>query len=110
MCKMTLDPTNPRSVRVASASDRGMVLGAGAVLGGYEIVELIAVGGMGEVYRALDRSLDRQVAIKVLRPDLTAGAPASMLREAQAMAKVSHPNLVTIYEVGELDGRIYAAL
>ena len=54
---MTLDPTDPRSVRVASSRGRGMVLGAGGRVGGYEIVELIAVGGMGEVYRAVDPKL-----------------------------------------------------
>jgi serine/threonine protein kinase len=78
-------------------------------LGKYEIRALIGRGGMGEVYRGYDPFLDRHVAIKVLAPHL-AGEPRSVerfLREARAAARLRHPNIVTIYDVGQAGGWYY---
>jgi serine/threonine protein kinase/pimeloyl-ACP methyl ester carboxylesterase/tetratricopeptide (TPR) repeat protein len=72
----------------------------------YRIVSSLGAGGMGEVYLAQDARLDRKVAIKVLPPELTADERARkrLIREAQAAAKLDHPNICSIYEVGdELD-------
>jgi serine/threonine protein kinase len=81
-------------------------LSAGARLGPYEIVAPLGAGGMGEVYRARDTRLDREVAVKVLGsrsgPDGTAAA--RMAREARAVAAVSHPNVLAVFDVGEHDG------
>ncbi|MEA2343783.1 MAG: eukaryotic-like serine/threonine-protein kinase, partial [Thermoanaerobaculia bacterium] len=79
-----------------------MTLPRGARLGPYEIEELIGRGGMGEVYRASDTRLGRDVAIKVLSSHL-AGDPASLARfrrEARAVAALSHPNIVAVFDVG----------
>jgi serine/threonine protein kinase len=79
-----------------------MTLPRGARLGPYEIEELIGRGGMGEVYRASDTRLGRDVAIKVLSSHL-ADDPASLARfrrEARAVAALSHPNIVAVFDVG----------
>jgi tRNA A-37 threonylcarbamoyl transferase component Bud32/tetratricopeptide (TPR) repeat protein len=74
----------------------------------YEVMDELASGGMGVVYRARDRSLDRVVAIKVIQPDLaTAQAAERFLREARALASFSHPNIVPVHRAGEADGIPY---
>jgi serine/threonine-protein kinase len=71
----------------------------------YRIIKKLGVGGMGEVYLALDTKLDRKVAIKVLRADSLADERLKkrLLREAQAAAKLDHPNICAIYDVNEAD-------
>jgi hypothetical protein len=75
----------------------------------YEVLEPLGQGGMGAVYKARDRHLDRVVAIKFIRgvdPNLV----MRLLREARAQARIDHPNICRVYEVGELEGRAYIAL
>jgi len=75
----------------------------------YEVLDLLGKGGMGSVYRARDRRLDRTLAIKLLLgadPNLT----LRFLREARAQARIDHPNVCRVYEVGEVSGRAYIAL
>lgn len=87
-----------------------------AQFGRYKILELIGKGGMGTVYRGLDPVLDRLVALKTIRLDFTlSGEEVSelkerLLREAKAAGKLSHPNIVTIYDVGEQEGLQYIAM
>ncbi len=78
----------------------------------YRIVEKIGAGGMGEVYLAEDTSLNRKVALKFLSPHLCQDSDcrARFKREAQAAAKLDHPNIVTVYEVGEFQGRPFFAM
>jgi len=74
-----------------------------------EIIELLGQGGMGAVYKARQKSLDRIVAVKIL-PTETARDPAfaeRFAREARALAKLSHANIVIVYEFGERDGLYY---
>jgi TolB-like protein len=85
---------------------------SGRRLDQYRIVSSLGAGGMGEVYHARDEHLDRDVAIKLLpAEDLDdATARARLLREARAAAALNHPNVCTIFEVGEADGHAYIAM
>lgn len=88
-----------------------MSLFAGEKLGRYEIRSKLGEGGMGEVYLAQDTKLDRKVALKIL-PDVFAGEKVQMsrfVREAKSVSALNHPNILTIYEIGEDDGRHYMA-
>ena len=81
-------------------------------IGGYDVVSLIGRGGMGEVYLAHDPELGRKVAIKVLRPSLTSNADAvrRFEHEARAASSLNHPNIVTIYAIGDLRDRRFLAM
>ena len=86
------------------------MMGIGEVLAGrYEIEELLGVGGMSRVYRARDRVLDRDVALKVLHERYSGdpGYVERFRREARAIARLSHPNIVTVIDRGEFEGRQY---
>jgi eukaryotic-like serine/threonine-protein kinase len=87
-------------------------LTAGARLGPYEIVGRLGAGGMGEVYRARDTRLDRDVAIKILPAEFTNDPDrrARFEREARAVAAVNHPHIVTLYEVGTSEAGPYLVL
>jgi serine/threonine protein kinase len=82
-------------------------LASGTRLDHYEIVRLLGAGGMGEVYVAQDIRLKRNVALKILRQDFTRKAPAlrRFEQEAQTLSALNHPNIVTIFEFGEVDDR-----
>jgi eukaryotic-like serine/threonine-protein kinase len=89
-----------------SALDR-LQVETGALIGPYRIEGLLGEGGMGVVYRAFDPKLRRQVAIKLL-PDLTdAAARHRFQREARTVTALNHPHILTVYDVGEHDGRQY---
>jgi eukaryotic-like serine/threonine-protein kinase len=89
-----------------------MTLPAGTRLGAYEILAPFGAGGMGEVYRARDRKLDRDVAVKVL-PQSVAADPETLARferEAKAVEALSHPNSLSIFDFGYQDGVAYAVM
>ena len=81
-------------------------------IGKYRIVELVGEGAMGVVYRATDSLLNRTVAIKVMNDAIARQDElrARFLREAQAAASLQHPNVVSIYDLGEVDGHLYIAM
>jgi eukaryotic-like serine/threonine-protein kinase len=87
------------------------VIAPGTRLGSYEIGALIGSGGMGEVYRARDLKLGREVAIKVLSPEAAAGpdALARFEQEARAVAALSHPNILAIHDFATANGVAFAA-
>jgi len=87
-------------------------LSAGFRLGPYEILAAIGAGGMGEVYRARDTRLGREVAVKIVPPAVAANPDAlgRFEREARAVAALSHPNILTIHDVGHSDGTTYAVM
>jgi serine/threonine protein kinase len=80
--------------------------------GRYEIVQKLGRGTMGVVYQAHDPQIDRMVALKVLRPDRVVSQDFVLrfLREAKAIGRMSHPNIVTVYDVGQDHGTIYIAM
>jgi serine/threonine protein kinase len=86
-------------------------LTAGARVGPYEVASLLGVGGMGEVYRARDHRLGREVALKVLPASVA--SDAERLRrfelEAKAVAALNHPNIRAVFDVGDDGGRSYIA-
>ncbi|MBF5044840.1 tetratricopeptide repeat protein [Aggregicoccus sp. 17bor-14] len=87
------------------------VLPRGTPVGRYLVVERLGFGGMGEVYAAFDPQLNRKVALKLLLPHADgADGRARLLREAQAMAQLSHPNVLPVHDVGEAQGRIFVAM
>src|SRR5262245_13520697 len=89
-----------------------MALATDTRLGPYEIQALLGAGGMGEVYRARDTRLERSVAVKVL-PEQLAQDPKALARfhrEVRAVAALSHPNILAIYDVGTEAGLVYAVM
>jgi tetratricopeptide (TPR) repeat protein len=97
--------TEPTRV-VGPALERGQAIGRFVILG------KLGSGGMGEVYAAYDPDLDRKIAVKVMREKLAGadgGAPL-LLREAQAAAKLQHPNVVVVYEIGTFFDRLFIAM
>src|SRR5205807_3314630 len=89
-----------------------MALTSGTRLGPYEIVSPLGAGGMGEVYRARDTRLDREVAIKILPQHLSSSGKfrERFEREARAISSLKHPNICTLYDVGHQDGIDYLVL
>src|SRR5262245_38026749 len=81
-------------------------------LGKYRIVERIGRGGMGTVYKAHDPMLDRTVALKVISSDvdITDELRTRFFREAQACARLSHPNVITVYDMGDEDGHLFIVM
>src|SRR5262245_54957742 len=88
------------------------MLPSGTQLGPYEIAAPLGAGGMGEVYRAKDSRLDRDVAIKVLPPEfaLDPNRLTRFQREAKAVAALSHPNILAIHDYGAEQGQTYAVM
>ena len=88
-----------------------MSLPPGSRLGIYEVIALIGSGGMGDVYRARDPRLEREVAIKTVRASSADDdARARLWREARAVASVNHPGICQIYDVGDADGTIFLVM
>ncbi len=89
-----------------------MTLSAGTRLGPYEILAPIGAGGMGEVYRAKHAKLGREIAIKVLPEAVASDADRRQRfeQEARSASALNHPNILTVYDIGEADGTIYIAM
>lgn len=102
----------PGAVTDESGRLRGLEPGDPTRVGRYRVLRRLGVGGMAVVYNAYDPDLDRNVALKLVDPErLTSSREGARLqREAQAMARVSHPNVVPVYDVGEQDRGVYIAM
>src|SRR6267378_3753117 len=89
-----------------------MPLGSGTKLGPYEILAPLGSGGMGEVYRARDKRLGRDVAIKILPKEMSADAARKQRfeREAKTISGLNHPNICVLYDVGSQDGVDYLVM
>ncbi len=81
-------------------------------LGDFEVIEVAGAGGMGVVYKARQQSLDRDVALKLIREEISSEPEyrERFLREAKLAASVDHPHVVTVYDVGDEDGRLYLVM
>jgi tetratricopeptide (TPR) repeat protein/predicted Ser/Thr protein kinase len=107
------DPTRTaEDVEYGDASKHAAKTPRATMLGRYELHERLGAGGMGEVFAAHDPELDRVVAVKVLRSSLENAERARerLRREAQVMARVSHPNVIQVFDVGVADGRVFVAM
>lgn len=99
----------------AERRPRGLQLRRGDEVARFIVVEKIGEGGMASVYVAYDPRLDRRVALKLMRPDASEHESPQrsrrrLLREAQALARLSHPNVVVVHEVDEVQGQVYVAM
>src|ERR1700733_14684992 len=113
-------PTDPRSgerptedVKGGDSETEPKGIAPGDCLGRYSVLSRIGGGGMGEVFAARDPELGRTVALKVIRQDRLARSPAARLRlvrEAQALARLHPPNIVTVYDVGGDGDRVFVAM
>ncbi len=110
-----MSPSSPTPPHESIAVPSGAPLTRGASIGRYVVLGLVGRGGMGEVYAAYDPELDRKVAVKLLRVksgngvSLTEGRQRT-LREAQAIARLSHPNVVVAYDVGTFEDKVFIAM
>jgi len=87
-----------------------VALSVGSRLGPYEILSLLGAGGMGEVYRARDPRLARDVAVKLITGSIDGNARAHLLEEARSAAALNHPHICTIHEIGEADNRVFIVM
>ena len=113
----TIDATSDREGTVASApspvpvrAGRRSILPIGTVVGRYVLAERIGAGGMGMVYRAHDPKLARDVAVKLVSSADLEAAQQYLEREAQAMAKLSHPNVAIVHDIGTWNGQLFIAM
>ena len=103
--------TSPVAMDSGPSSVTAERLAAAPSLGRFAVLEMAGEGAMGVVYAAFDRTLNRRVALKVLRGEANRGHMRERARrEALAMARVNHPNVAAIYEVGEAEGRLFFAM
>jgi len=115
MVDLTEDDTLVGSRTDSGAVGQAKSLKRGAAVGRYVILDTLGAGGMGIVYAAYDPELDRKVALKLLRgasEDAARGTEGRqrLHREAKAMAKLSHPNVIAVHDVGTHEGRVYVAM
>ncbi|MCR9165598.1 MAG: tetratricopeptide repeat protein [Nannocystaceae bacterium] len=118
--KLFGEPTpSPSAMEETEAGENGgrpEPLGDPERIGRFRILDRLGSGGMGVVYSAYDPELDRKVALKLLRPDLAEGGSGGttgtsrLQREAQAMARLNHPNVVTVHEVGRHGEQVFVAM
>ncbi len=103
---------SPTRADGGAAGGAGLALTRGATLGRYVLLEKLGAGGMGEVFAAYDPHLDRKVALKLLRGGALSAeeGKARLLREAQAMARLQHPNVIAVHDVGTLGDRVFIAM
>lgn len=91
-------------------SGSAVLLDRGALVGRYVVLHPVGQGGMGVVYAAWDPELDRKVALKLVRPGRAGSDPHRTLHEAQAIARLSHPNVIAVYDAGRCGDQVFLAM
>jgi tetratricopeptide (TPR) repeat protein/predicted Ser/Thr protein kinase len=116
---LALAETDPAGTKRSSSRPPNAELTPGTHFGRYVVLKTLGQGGMGIVYMAYDAELDRRVALKLVlygeggagrASDAESGGAHRLLREAQALARLSHPNVVAVFDAGSLDGRVFLAM
>ena len=110
---MDFPPVSTTVAPSAPVAREGNVLKAGTNIGRFVVLGLLGKGGMGEVYAAHDPELNRNVAIKLLGGGADSASPEArgrFMREARAIARVSHPNVIVVYDVGTVGDRVFIAM
>ena len=110
--------TEPNALSTAGArpatrsGEQPTMLTKGTTIGRYVLLERLGSGGMGEVYAAYDPQLDRKIALKLLRAGVVSAdeGKARLIREAQAMARLNHPNVIAVHDVGNFGDRVFVAM
>ncbi|MBA3503385.1 MAG: serine/threonine protein kinase, partial [Deltaproteobacteria bacterium] len=103
-------PGGTPSVPLVARVEKSLV---GTRMGRYEIRSLLGAGGMGQVFAAYDAELDRSIALKVLRPELARAASVladRLVRESRLMAKIAHPSVITVYDIGREGDAVFIAM
>jgi hypothetical protein len=108
----TLRPDSATWVGAPGGAPADEALERGTVVGRYVVIGKLGAGGMGVVYAAYDPELDRKVAVKLLRAGVGASVDARtrLLREAQALARLAHPNVVAVHDTGSVGERVWLAM
>jgi len=107
---VTPGPSEDKSLIATAPFVTGDVAVSGASVGRFVVLHTIGAGGAGVVVAAYDPVLDRRIALKVLRAGETPAGDARLIQEAQAMARLAHPNVVAVHEAGAAEGRVYLAM
>src|SRR5947207_2924201 len=108
-----MERDEPELAATLPTADRGGPHPSGTRIGRYVVRKRLGAGGMGIVYEAWDPDLGRRVALKLIHADKSGSKPeasARLLREAQTMARLSHPNIVTVHDVGAIEGDVFIAM
>ncbi len=110
--KTTVAVASEQAAVESVAANAEPVLEAGTLIGRYVLIEKIGAGSMGEVFTASDPHLDRRVALKLLRSEVLSfeEGHARLLREAQSLARLQHPNVISVHDVGMFHGRVFIAM
>jgi tetratricopeptide (TPR) repeat protein len=111
-CRMLLGELARQSRRPPGqlGNDEPPLIAAGTMIGRYRVGNVVGAGAMGVVYAAEDQQLGRKVALKLLRPRWSATGARRLVAEAQALARLSHPNVVQVHDAGDWEGRVFVAL
>ena len=103
-------PLATQPAAAGGAGGRQSELERGSVVDRFVILDVVGRGGMGVVYAAYDPELDRKIALKLVRPNRPGAGEGQLLREAQSIARLSHPNVVAVYDVGTHRDQVFLAM
>src|SRR4051794_39161781 len=105
------EPSSDATADTVGLTDSRPALPRGACIGRYLLLDVLGQGGMGVVYKAYDPELDRSIALKLVKAEERTGQfHERLLREAQALARLSHPNVIAVHDVGTFGTDVFIAM